>query len=82
VLLQPFTEPSSPRNIRGLDPETYERHLMLILVAALLLLGVVMGTVAHAPLSFTLVAAAVIGVWLAVFAVRERHARRRHTSAN
>ncbi|WP_369233117.1 hypothetical protein AB5J56_14460 [Streptomyces sp. R21] len=55
---------------------------MLILVAALLLLGVVMGTVAHAPLSFTLVAAAVIGVWLAVFALRERHARRRHTSTN
>ncbi|MFC4472760.1 hypothetical protein ACFPH6_51330 [Streptomyces xiangluensis] len=49
---------------------------MLFLVAALLLLGVVLGTVAHAPLSFTLVAAAVIGVWLAVFAARERHSRR------
>jgi hypothetical protein len=29
--------------------------------------------VAHAPLPVTLAAAAVIGVWLAVFAVRERH---------
>ena len=51
---------------------------MLFLVAALLLLGFALGTVAHAPLSFTLVAAAVIAVWLIVFAVRERHARRRH----
>nr|WP_281399392.1 hypothetical protein [Streptomyces flaveus] len=55
----------------------HERHLMLFLVAALLLLGVVLGTVAHAPLSFTLVATAVIGVWLAVFAAREHHSRRR-----
>ncbi|MGW0333036.1 hypothetical protein ACWD0J_14400 [Streptomyces sp. NPDC003011] len=53
---------------------------MLFLVAALLLLGVVMGTVAHAPLSFTLVAAVVIAAWLGVFAVRERHGRRRGTS--
>ncbi|MEU9210798.1 hypothetical protein AB0D27_23315 [Streptomyces sp. NPDC048415] len=60
----------------------HERHLMLFLVAALLLLGVVMGSVAHAPLPVTLVAAVVIGVWLAIFAVRERHARRRHTSTN
>ncbi|MFC4502010.1 MULTISPECIES: hypothetical protein [Streptomyces] len=49
---------------------------MLFLVAALLLLGIVMGTVAHAPIGFTLVAAAVIAVWLGVFALRERHARR------
>jgi hypothetical protein len=55
---------------------------MLFLVAALLLLGVVMGTVAHAPLSFTLVAAAVIAVWLGIFAIRERHGRRRGTSAS
>ncbi|MFS8201901.1 hypothetical protein ACLVWQ_24795 [Streptomyces sp. CWNU-52B] len=53
---------------------------MLFLVAALLLLGVVLGTVAHAPLPFTVVAAAVIGVWLLVFAIRERHGRRRETS--
>ncbi|MEU1041019.1 hypothetical protein ACFYP4_20575 [Streptomyces sp. NPDC005551] len=55
---------------------------MLILVAALLLFGVVMGTVAHAPLTVTLVAAAVIALWLAVFAARERHSRRRGTSAS
>ncbi|GAA3217977.1 hypothetical protein MTQ10_00280 [Streptomyces sp. XM83C] len=55
---------------------------MLFLVAALLLLGVVMGTVAHAPLSFTLVAAAVIAAWLGIFALRERHTRRRGTSAH
>ncbi|MFJ5779379.1 hypothetical protein [Streptomyces sp. NPDC093094] len=53
---------------------------MLFLVAALLLLGVVMGAVAHAPLSFTLVTAAVIAAWLGVFALRERHGRH-HTSA-
>ncbi|MGW1160643.1 hypothetical protein ACWD48_20980 [Streptomyces sp. NPDC002519] len=55
---------------------------MLILVAALLLLGTVLGTVAHAPLPVTLVAATVIAVWLVIFAVRERHGRRRHTSAH
>ncbi|MCX4979526.1 hypothetical protein [Streptomyces sp. NBC_00620] len=55
---------------------------MLFLVAALLLMGVVMGSVAHAPLPVSLVAAVVIGIWLAVFAVRERHARRRPTSTN
>jgi len=51
---------------------------VLFLVVALLLLGFALGTVAHAPLSFTLVAAAVIGVWLAVFAVRERGRRHQH----
>jgi mannose/fructose/N-acetylgalactosamine-specific phosphotransferase system component IIC len=55
---------------------------MLFLVAALLLLGVVMGSVAHVPLPVTLVVAAVIGIWLAVFAVRERNARRRQPSTN
>ncbi|MEW2619850.1 hypothetical protein [Streptomyces sp. NPDC048106] len=55
---------------------------MLFLVAALMLLGVVLGTVAHAPLSVTGVLAAVIVVWLGVFAVRERIGRRRGTSAN
>ncbi|MEV0174102.1 hypothetical protein AB0I00_23650 [Streptomyces sp. NPDC050803] len=49
---------------------------MLFLVAALLLLGVVMGTVAHAPLGFTAIAAVVIAAWLGIFALRERHARR------
>ncbi|MCF3133437.1 MULTISPECIES: hypothetical protein [Streptomyces] len=55
---------------------------MLFLVAALMLLGVVLGTVAHAPLGVTAVVAAVIAVWLGVFALRERHGRRRHSSAN
>ncbi|CAL9444539.1 MULTISPECIES: hypothetical protein [unclassified Streptomyces] len=55
---------------------------MLFLVAALLLLGMVLGTVAHAPLGFSVVAGAVIAAWLAVFAARERHARRRHTSTH
>jgi hypothetical protein len=53
---------------------------MLFLVAALLLFGAVLGTVAHAPFTFTAVAAAVIAVWLGIFALRERHARR-HASA-
>ncbi|MFI1565602.1 hypothetical protein ACH4ZX_21560 [Streptomyces sp. NPDC020490] len=54
---------------------------MLFLVAAFMLLGVVLGTVAHAPLTVSAVAAAGIAVWLGVFAVRERHNRRR-TSAH
>ncbi|MFI1166814.1 hypothetical protein ACH4UM_25210 [Streptomyces sp. NPDC020801] len=53
---------------------------MLFLVAALMLLGVVLGTVAHAPLDFTVVAAVVIAAWLGIFALRERHGRRRGTS--
>ncbi|MFE9451234.1 hypothetical protein [Streptomyces sp. NPDC006739] len=55
---------------------------MLFLVAALMLLGVVLGTVAHAPLTFSVAVAAVIAVWLGIFALRERHGRRRGTSAN
>ncbi|MGC2998574.1 hypothetical protein ACPF8X_09370 [Streptomyces sp. G35A] len=54
---------------------------MLFLVAALLLLGVVLGTVAHAPLSFSVAAGLVIAVWLGVFAVRERHGGGRGSSA-
>ncbi|MFF9689148.1 hypothetical protein [Streptomyces sp. NPDC014623] len=53
-----------------------ERPDMFVLVAALLLLGVVLGAVAHLPLPVALTAAAVIGLWLAVFGVRERLARR------
>ena len=53
---------------------------MLFLVAALLLMGVVLGAVAHAPLSVSFVAAAVIGMWLVVFAIRERHGRRTSTN--
>lgn len=47
---------------------------MLVLVAALLLLGIALGAVAHLPVS--LAAATVIGCWLLIFAARERHARR------
>ncbi|MFB8246912.1 hypothetical protein ACFY3O_24580 [Streptomyces sp. NPDC001046] len=54
---------------------------MLFIVAALLLLGVLLGTVAHAPLTFSVGAGVVIAVWLAVFALRER-GRRRHTQAH
>jgi hypothetical protein len=49
---------------------------MFFLVAALLLLGMVMGTVAHLPFSFTVLAAVGIAVWLGIFALRERLARR------
>lgn len=51
---------------------------MLFLVAALLLLGVVMGTVAHAPLGVSLVIAAVIAVWLGVCAPRAPRPPRPH----
>ncbi|MGW0820793.1 hypothetical protein [Streptomyces sp. NPDC002845] len=54
--------------------------VMLVLVAALLLFGMVLGTVAHVPVSVSLAAAAVIGLWLAVFAYRERHGRGRRTA--
>ncbi|NJP51768.1 hypothetical protein HCJ93_17280 [Streptomyces sp. SBST2-5] len=54
---------------------------MLFIVAALLLLGFVLGTVAHAPLSFSAAAAVVIAAWLGIFALRERHGRRRGTQA-
>ncbi|UUU25072.1 hypothetical protein [Streptomyces sp. DSM 40750] len=53
---------------------------MLFLVAALLLLGVVMGTVAHVPLAVSSVLAAGIALWLAVFAYRERHGRHTRTT--
>jgi hypothetical protein len=49
---------------------------MLFIVAAFLLLGVLVGTAAHIPLSASLAAAAVIGAWLLVFAVRERRHHR------
>ncbi|WP_198539380.1 hypothetical protein [Streptomyces graminilatus] len=49
---------------------------MFFLVAALLLLGMALGAVAHLPLSFTVLAAAGIAAWLGAFALRERLARR------
>ncbi|MET9804253.1 hypothetical protein [Streptomyces sp. NPDC006368] len=51
---------------------------MIFLVAALLLLGVLMGTVAHVPVPVSVVAAGVIGAWLLVFAARERRRRHHH----
>ncbi|WP_197348724.1 hypothetical protein [Streptomyces bathyalis] len=45
---------------------------MLFLVAAFLLLGLLVGTAAHIPVPATFAAAAVIGTWLLIFAVRER----------
>ncbi|MFE7774636.1 hypothetical protein ACFU5O_12155 [Streptomyces sp. NPDC057445] len=51
--------------------------MMIALVAALLLLGVLLGAVAQIPVPVSAVAAALIGVWLIVFAVRERHGHRR-----
>ncbi|MEU2158692.1 MULTISPECIES: hypothetical protein [unclassified Streptomyces] len=50
---------------------------MIALVAALLLLGLLLGTVAQIPLPASAAAATLIGLWLLVFAVRERRARRR-----
>ncbi|WP_326634534.1 MULTISPECIES: hypothetical protein [unclassified Streptomyces] len=52
--------------------ELAERPNMIILVAALLLLGVVLGAVVQIPLPLTLAFAAAIGCWLLIFAVRER----------
>ncbi|MEU9414616.1 hypothetical protein [Streptomyces sp. NPDC051000] len=54
---------------------------MLFLVAALMLLGVLLGTAAHVPAPVTLVGAAVVAAWLLVFAVRERTTRH-HRSAS
>ncbi|MFF0739342.1 hypothetical protein ACFYVL_02980 [Streptomyces sp. NPDC004111] len=48
---------------------------MIALVAVLLLLGVLLGPVAHVPVHVTLIAAAFIGCWLLIFAVRERRHR-------
>ncbi|MEU3184130.1 hypothetical protein ABZ707_07940 [Streptomyces sp. NPDC006923] len=48
---------------------------MIFLVAALLLVGVLLGSVAHLPLPVTLIAAACIGGWLLLFAAREHRAR-------
>ncbi|WP_374985711.1 hypothetical protein [Streptomyces fradiae] len=48
---------------------------MLFLVAALLLLGTLMGTAAFIPPTATAAGATAIAVWLLVFAARERTAR-------
>ncbi|MEU0373014.1 hypothetical protein ABZ070_22650 [Streptomyces sp. NPDC006283] len=51
---------------------------MIALVAALLLLGIVLGAVVQLPAAASLVAASVIGCWLLVFAMRERGRARRN----
>lgn len=63
------------------SPKPWGLLPVLFIVAALLLLGVVLGTVAHAPLAFSVAVGAVIAVWLGIFALRER-GRRRHTQAH
>ncbi|MFE7093735.1 hypothetical protein [Streptomyces erythrochromogenes] len=45
---------------------------MLFLVGALLVLGVVLGAVAHVPAPVSMVAGLAIALWLALFAARER----------
>ncbi|MFD7082077.1 hypothetical protein ACFYXV_11915 [Streptomyces sp. NPDC002181] len=54
---------------------------MLFLIAALMLMGIALGTVAHVPVHVSLAATAVIACWLLVFAVRERTTRRHRPAA-
>jgi uncharacterized membrane protein len=51
---------------------------MLFIVAALALMGILMGTAAHIPLPLFLAAATVITAWLLLFFVRERVQHGRH----
>ncbi|MEU9233977.1 hypothetical protein AB0D36_16410 [Streptomyces subrutilus] len=52
---------------------------MLFLVGALLVLGVVLGAVAHVPVPVSVVAGLAIALWLAVFAAREHFAGHRRS---
>nr|WSW66668.1 hypothetical protein OG461_10980 [Streptomyces sp. NBC_00995] len=52
---------------------------MIILVAAVLLLGIVLGAVVQIPLPLSLALGALIGCWLLAFAVRERVGARRRS---
>ncbi|MFB8398140.1 hypothetical protein [Streptomyces yangpuensis] len=45
---------------------------MLFLVAALLVLGVLLGAVAHLPVPVSAAAGLAIALWLSLFAARER----------
>ncbi|WP_158795073.1 MULTISPECIES: hypothetical protein [unclassified Streptomyces] len=58
----------------------WKRQIMLFLVAALLLMGIMLGTAAHLPVPVTLIAAAVISGWLLVFFLRERRHKTEVTS--
>ncbi len=51
---------------------------MVFLVAALLVLGLLSGTVAHIPATASLAATAAVSAWLVVFALRERRTQRRN----
>ncbi|WP_163010585.1 hypothetical protein [Streptomyces dangxiongensis] len=50
---------------------------MLFLIAALLLLGIVVGSAAYLPWPVTLAVGSLIALWLVVFAGRERRRRNR-----
>ncbi|MFE5164295.1 hypothetical protein ACFRNT_38570 [Streptomyces sp. NPDC056697] len=52
-----------------------EAH-MLFIVAALALMGVLLGAAAHTPLPLFLTAAGAISAWLLVFFIRERTGRK------
>ncbi|QKV92980.1 hypothetical protein HUT19_15455 [Streptomyces sp. NA02950] len=45
---------------------------MLFIVAALALMGILLGAAAHTPLPLFLAASAAIAAWLTVFFIRER----------
>ncbi|MBT2384668.1 hypothetical protein [Streptomyces sp. ISL-11] len=45
---------------------------MILLMAALLILGVLVGAAAHTPLPVLLPAAGAIALWLLAFTIRER----------
>lgn len=49
----------------------------MVIVAALLVLGIMLGAVVQLPASVSLVAGTAIGCWLIAFALRERRAARR-----
>jgi hypothetical protein len=53
---------------------------MLFLVAALLLMGIMLGTAAHLPVPVSVIAAAAIAAWLFVFYLRERRHKAEETS--
>ncbi len=51
---------------------TSKEAQMLFIVAALALMGVLLGAAAHTPLPLFLAAAGAIGAWLLIFFIRER----------
>ncbi|MEW2553902.1 hypothetical protein AB0957_19460 [Streptomyces zhihengii] len=53
------------------------RTTVMVIVAALLIMGIMLGAVVQLPAPVSLVAGTAIGCWLIAFAVRERRAARR-----